>query len=288
MNINQLKQFSCAAKNKSMTAAARELFMSQQALSKTMQLLQKEMGGELFIRGSRGLQLTELGSKLLTIADSLLPRYDSCMEMIARLSEQTRNRLTVSCEHSYTQYVIPAALLGESGLVFHNAEGIDNCREEVLTGRSELGLCARTEDTQGLEYIPLISEPLMFLMNRRNPLAARGALTLSELRDVPQNLPGSRSVTISSFIDACIEEGFYPDFVLESRDHALLLRSLESTERIMLCPGFAFNPEANPSLVLLPLAHETLRTEVGFLVRKGGVSPRVQSLIERVQQALEK
>ena len=285
MNINQLRQFSCVARHKSMTKAAGELFISQQALSKTIQLMQKEMGGELFVRSSRGLQLTELGGKLLTIADSLLPRYDSCMEMIARLSERKGSTLTICCEQDYFQYAIPPALLREGGLVFRSAEA---CAEELLSGSADLGLCTRGEEMEGLEYIPLVSEPLQFLMSRRHPLAEKSYLTLEDLREVPQNLPGTRSPLISRYIQACMEQGFYPRFTLESRDYSALLRSLEGSERVQLCAGFVYSEELREKLALLPLRHETLRMDLGFLVRKGSSNPRARQFIRAVQDAYTK
>ena len=287
MNINQLRQFSAIARHKSMTRAARELFMSQQALSKTVQLLQKEMGGELFIRGSRGLQLTDLGSKLLTIVDSLLPRYDSCMEMINRLAEQNRNKLTLSFENVFYQYAIPTELLEEQGITLSIADGVENCMEAVRSGRSDLGLCSRVENMEGLEFVPVLREPLHFLMSRENPLASRPYLTLSELRDVPQNLPSSPSFVVSRYIDACIEEGFYPNFVMESRDYGILIRSLRGSDRVLLCGSFAFSGSMDESLILLPLRHPLLLTELGFILRQGCADQRVLSFVEQVKRRYE-
>lgn len=284
MNINQLRQFSAIARHKSMTRAARELFVSQQALSKTVQLLQKEMGGELFIRGSRGLQLTDLGAKLLTIVDSLLPRYDSCMEMISRLAEQNRNKLTLSFENVFYQYAIPPELLDERGMTLSIADGVESCMEAVRSGRSDMGFCSRVENMEGLEFIPVLQEPLQFLMSRDNPLASKPYLTLSELRDVPQNLPGSPSVVVNRYIDACIEEGFFPNFVMESGDYGILVRSLRGSDRVLLCGSFAFSGDMDESLVLIPLRHPGLITDVGFILREGNGDPRALRFAEQVKK----
>lgn len=283
MTINQLRQFSCVAKHKSMTKAAKVLFMSQQALSKTMQLLKNEMGGDLFTRSSQGLQLTDMGAKLLTIADSLLPRYDSCMDMIARLAEENRNKLTISFENVFYEYAIPPNLPQEKGFNFCVSDGVENCMNAVLSGSADVGLCSQVEDMQGLDFIPLLHEPLHFLMSRENPLASRPYLTLNDLRNVPQNLPSSPSVIVSRYIDACIEEGFYPNFVMESRDYGILLRTLNNSDRVLLCASFAFHSEMDEELVLLPLQNKALETQIGFIVRSGGVGSRVQSFMDNVQ-----
>ena len=284
MNINQFRQFSCIARNKSMTKAARELFVSQQALSKTVQLLQKEMGGELFIRGGRELQLTDLGAKLLTIVDSLLSRYDSCMEMIARLAEQNRDKLSLTFENVFYQYAIPAELLDERGTAFTISDGVESCMEAVRRGQADLGLCSRVENMEGLRFIPVLQEPLHFLMSRSNPLSARTFLTLSDLRDVPQNLPSAPSVIVSRYINACIETGFYPNFVMESRDYGILLRSLRNSDHVLLCGSFAFSGEADEELVLLPLDCPALNTDVGFIMREDNASPRALAFVDAVKE----
>ena len=287
MNINQLRQFSAIARHKSMTKAAKELFMSQQALSKTAQLLQKEMGGELFVRGNGGLELTDLGSKLLTIVDSLLPRYDSCMDMISRLAEQNRNKLKLTFENVFFQYAIPVALLGEKTVTFHISDGVESCMEAVRSGLADLGFCSRVENMEGLEYIPVLREPLYFLMSRDHPLARRPYLTLPELRDVPQSLPSSPSVVVSRYIDACIEEGFYPNFVMESRDYGILLRSLRNSDRLLLCGSFALSGEGDSGVVMRPLRHPTLNSDIGFVLREGSVNPRAMSFVEQVKRCYE-
>lgn len=284
MNINQFRQFSCIARHKSMTKAARELFVSQQALSKTVQLLQKEMGGELFVRGGRELQLTDLGTKLLTIVDSLLPRYDNCMEMIARLAEQNRNKLRLTFENVFYQYAIPAELLDERSIAFTISDGVESCMEAVRSGQADLGLCSRVESMEGLTFIPVLQEPLHFLMSRSHPLSGRTFLTLNDLRDVPQNLPSAPSVIVSRYINACIEAGFYPNFVMESRDYGILLRSLRNSDRVLLCGSFAFSGEADEDLVLLPLDCPALNTDVGFVLREGSVSPRALGFVDAVKE----
>lgn len=64
MNINYLRiqYFLAAARTSSFSKAATELYISSQALTKQINLLEEEIGGKLFERTSKGVRLTELGS----------------------------------------------------------------------------------------------------------------------------------------------------------------------------------------------------------------------------------
>jgi len=73
----RLQVFTVAARRLSFLKAAKILGISQPAVSKHIALLEKEVGGALFLRISRTLVLTKKGEQLLEIADKILALYRS-------------------------------------------------------------------------------------------------------------------------------------------------------------------------------------------------------------------
>ena len=71
MDIDHLEYFIRAAECGSMSRAANELFITSQALSKNIFVLEKELGFVLFERSNRGIELTEAGRVFLGYARSL-------------------------------------------------------------------------------------------------------------------------------------------------------------------------------------------------------------------------
>ncbi|MBP5177345.1 MAG: LysR family transcriptional regulator, partial [Clostridia bacterium] len=63
VNLELDNVFYTVAKCKSITKAAEELFISQPAVSHAIKQLESELGGKLFNRVSRGMELTETGGK---------------------------------------------------------------------------------------------------------------------------------------------------------------------------------------------------------------------------------
>lgn len=68
----RLKVFRSVAINRSFTKASQELFISQPAISKHIQELEKEYNVRLFDRMGTHIQLTTAGEKLLTHANKIL------------------------------------------------------------------------------------------------------------------------------------------------------------------------------------------------------------------------
>ena len=77
MTDKRLQVFTVAARQLSFSKTAKIMGISQPAVSKHIALLEKELGGALFLRISQTLVLTKKGEQLLEIADKILALYQS-------------------------------------------------------------------------------------------------------------------------------------------------------------------------------------------------------------------
>lgn len=283
MNLNQLRQFVAIARHGSMTKAAAELYMTQQALSKNMQLLQEELGCQLFSRTSRGVQLTNFGNHIFGIALSMVQNYDSCSELIFRLAAQNRAQLSICYEHSMMPWAIPKEINARFNTTSLFANEVYDCLHQIRTGKADIGLCSYVEPMDGLRFYRLISEPILFLMDRHHPLAQKDILTLQDIRNIPQNMPNVRGWSILQYINACMSEGFYPNFVYESQDFGMLTRTLVGSDRILLCDSFVRTAIEEDTLTLVPLNHKTLWKEMGFITREKDIPTQALQFIDCVR-----
>ena len=64
LNLNLYRVFYYVAKEKSITKAAKKLYISQPAISKSLKKLEEEINVSLFVRNLNGVELTEAGSIL--------------------------------------------------------------------------------------------------------------------------------------------------------------------------------------------------------------------------------
>lgn len=82
MEIRELRAFTVVADERSLTAAARRLHLSQSALSQTILSLERQLGVQLLQRHSTGVTLTETGTVLLREARALLAQHDRALAAV--------------------------------------------------------------------------------------------------------------------------------------------------------------------------------------------------------------
>jgi DNA-binding transcriptional LysR family regulator len=80
--LPSLRPFAAAARHRSMSAAARELGITQPAVSRHLHMLELALGKPVFLRSPRGLELTESGQRLLDTAGPMLAALDATVEEI--------------------------------------------------------------------------------------------------------------------------------------------------------------------------------------------------------------
>ena len=87
MRINQLDIFSDVAKTKNISATAENLFMTQPSVSQNLKALEDELGIELIKRSNKGIELTEVGKKVIEKIDMIIDDYNLFMQDINDLKD---------------------------------------------------------------------------------------------------------------------------------------------------------------------------------------------------------
>lgn len=101
MNIStdSLRCFVSAARALNFRAAARAVFLSPQAFSQRIRLLEEELGVALFRRTTRSVKLTPEGLRLLPAAESALQAVAHCGEIVREKLEFPRMTVTIGTRH---------------------------------------------------------------------------------------------------------------------------------------------------------------------------------------------
>lgn len=106
--LTWFRAFDAAARHLSFTAAADELGFTQSAISQHVRALEDRLGAPLFLRGKRGLNLTEAGR-------TLVPDVAAAMAQLATATEkfvpsQDAPKLTIATSASVSQWVLAPGL----------------------------------------------------------------------------------------------------------------------------------------------------------------------------------
>ena len=90
INLNRLSRFVAVYRHKSFSRAASELGMTHSALTKSVQLLEQELGAELFNRTTRSVVPTDAGNRLAQRAEELLALADQIGDEVLTGSRHLR------------------------------------------------------------------------------------------------------------------------------------------------------------------------------------------------------
>lgn len=108
MNLAQMKNVIVIAQEKSFSRAAKRLFVSQPSLSKSIRLLEEELGVELFERTP--FNLTYAGEIFIEKARKILRETDEMHTEISDISLQNKSQLTIGVPSHRCHYFVPKIL----------------------------------------------------------------------------------------------------------------------------------------------------------------------------------
>ncbi|MCC7375605.1 MAG: LysR family transcriptional regulator [Verrucomicrobiales bacterium] len=188
LDSRQLRAFATLARTASFTAAGRELFLSQSAISHSMRALEEDVGCRLFDRVGKKVSLTLAGEQLLQHAEKILTEMSLARESIGRLGKWGRGRLRVAASTTACTYILPTVLREFKESFEHYAITIvpaDTAQmlDQLHAGRVDLALTLEPKPEEKLVFEPLFEDELVFVMSPHHPWAEARSV---ERRDVPR------------------------------------------------------------------------------------------------------
>ena len=145
--LNNLRTFECAARYQSYSAAAKELFISQAAVSQQMRQLETVLGTKLFIRNGRKMQLTSNG---LSLYQSTHQAFETLVKGLNSIQmEDVAGYLTITSTQTFTSLWLMPRLYRFS--IKHPEIKIkvtsSNEVEDLLQGHIDLAIRFSTSET---------------------------------------------------------------------------------------------------------------------------------------------
>ncbi|NRQ40905.1 LysR family transcriptional regulator [Nonomuraea sp. NN258] len=201
MNLQQLRYVVATAEHRTMTDAARSLYIAQPALSRAIRDLERELGTTLFARSGRGVVVTAQGRRVVKLAREALDAVHE-IESLANHGTSTEAELriasTPSLEPGLAGRLLPAYAAEHPGVRVHivRCDGRDGVVNAIRDQRADLGLTDLPVPTDLITHplerqeIVLISPPGLDLPNpvpmgklhgMRLALPARGSMRRREL-----------------------------------------------------------------------------------------------------------
>ena len=186
----RLKVFQSVARNLSFTKASQELFISQPAISKHVQELEKEYNVRLFERLGNKIQLTKAGQLLLDHANKILKNYQKLNYDMNALQQYTTGELRIGASTTISQYVVPEMIAA-----FHRQ--FPDVRISMLSGNSreieyalssdriDIGMVEGVIRQPQLKYTSFMDDELVAIVRSDNTQLTKESISLAELKSIP-------------------------------------------------------------------------------------------------------
>ncbi|MGJ1411081.1 LysR substrate-binding domain-containing protein [Sphingobacterium thalpophilum] len=171
----RLLVFYTAAQHLNFTKTASALFISQPAVSKNIQELEKKLGIPLFERKGNNLNLTESGQILYKYAQQIINLYNQAGQEIQELQHGRKGNLVLGASTTISQYILPA-LLADFLTQYPNnriqsfQSNSRSIEEQLMDKTLDLGITEGSTDNRSLKYIPFMKDELVLVTNSGNPL----------------------------------------------------------------------------------------------------------------------
>lgn len=190
MDIRVLRYFIAVAKEENISAAAKQLHLSQPTLSRQLKDLEVELGTTLFQRGNRKITLTEQGMFLLSKAREIVELVDKT-EANFHHEEVIGGEIYIGGGETRAMHFIAKALADllkkHSAIKYHLYSGnADDIMDKLDSGLLDFGIVIEPTDKQKYEFIQLpATETWGVLIQKESPLASKEFIQPSDLIDKP-------------------------------------------------------------------------------------------------------
>lgn len=192
MNLQQLRYFRALAKTGHFGNAAKQLFITQPALSNSISKLEAELGFALFERTKSGATLTALGIEFDKHISVALKEIDEAMNIMGpdaiQYSPTIRLGMVASVENEFIPRLLSTYTSKTRRIIdfdMHEQRTTFQCANAVKDGKLDLAFCGRLPKEESLAWVPVCAQDACIAVNVNHPLAERRAVSLKELESYP-------------------------------------------------------------------------------------------------------
>jgi DNA-binding transcriptional LysR family regulator len=269
--------------------AARELHITQTALTRRIQKLEAYLALRLLDRTTRRVDLTPVGREFLPQARAIVQEMTTAVERLKDISQRARGNITLACIPSMTSHVLPAAIQQYAALYPDNRirllDGASHeVRDAVLSGQAELGIAVQGEKHPELTEAVLLADPLVFLCREPHPLQDRPSVTWADMRD--EDLIGVSSFMATRiFMDYQLaKRGIRLHGNYEVQHHATAVNLVAAGVGSAILPSSTFREGDRRGVHKIPLTSPVVRRKVVLLrPARSTLSPAAEAFFNLIR-----
>jgi DNA-binding transcriptional LysR family regulator len=244
VNLNQLRAFFLAAREKSITKAAKALYITQPAVSIQIKSLEEALQLKLFRKCGKDLEITDAGKVLYGYAEKIFLTVGEMEHVLKGYADLTQGSLTMGTTRSFARHLMPALLSQfqeefPGVKVYLEVGSSQEIADRLLEFKYDLGIIGRLQYSNKLRSVPYGKEEFCLVTPPHHRFAGRQEVSLQELKEEPiiirENGSGSRHAILSLLRD----HGVKPSVLLEAGSFEFIKEYISKGRGI----SFLYKPE---------------------------------------------
>lgn len=263
MKLHQLRYIrEVARQGMNVSAAAETLHTSQPGVSKQIQLLEEELGLQIFRRnGKRLVGMTEPGQIVVALAERILREMEDIRRVGEEFTANDAGLLTIATTHSQARYRLPPVVTQfkekypNVQLAIHQGNPTQ-VAEQVVRGEADIGIATeRISDYKELACLPYYQWNRCVVVPHGHPLLDNLPLTLEKIAAYPIVTYDFAFTGGSLMTRTFAEHGLQPNFVLTAIDADVIKTYVILGLGIGLLANMAYDPQRDADLAMLDASH---------------------------------
>ena len=274
MNLNQLRVFHEAARTGSFTGAAKNLFITQPAVTAQMKAFEEQCGLKLFKKKGRRVYLTDEGAALHEHVRKIFEYEREVEDVIEEMKELRRGILRLGTSKAYARYFMPFLISSFRETYPHIKVYLDEGSSlDIIRSlgnlKNEVAVIARVEDDPNVTFVPFKQDRLVLILAPDHRLAGKRSVSAEDLVDDPMIMKEAGSGTRKRVNDLFTEKGLTPNVLMETSNTEFIKQLVQRGDGISFLVEEAVAAEIrDKKLATVPLAGQTPFLDVSIAYLK--------------------
>ena len=275
VSFRQLQIFVCIAQSATFAQAAEKMCLSQPALSSAIKKMESQLGGLLFSRTTRKVELSPEGRQFLPVAERLIGDWQEAFSDLHNLFSLGRGKLSIAAMPSFAAGLLPG-ILQQFKTEFPNIKlsvadvVMESVIKDVQAGRAEIGFSFEHEKMDGLEFHPILTDNFIAVLPINHPLSENKVLSWSQIALYPF-VAMNKGSAIRQWIDSFMELNHLSlNIVVEASQLATLGQFVKHDLGVSVVPALCKEQMLSKDLACLKIHQSGLSKRVGIIKQKNG------------------
>ena len=287
LNFNQLRIFYHAAKNLNFTKAARELFITQPAVTAQVKSFEEYCNLKLFKKKGRRIYLTDEGRSLFEFAETIFKYEKEIENAIDDMRELKRGVLSLGTTKAYARYFMPTMITTfhqnypNIKIQLNEGSSLDMIHS-LLDFKNEVAVIAKAEDNPAVNFFPFSREEMAVIVAPEHHLARKKAISFKELAQerfiMKEKGSGTRKLVEQLFA----KDNSAPDILMETGNTEFIKQLVQRGEGVSFLVREAVANELDEKkLAEVPLKGPKVYLDVSIAYLKDQVlSPPAKAFVD--------